>query len=116
MAQSIKAAKRPLPVKTLFGDAAKTSFIQRMDLIKKAVACLQLSVVVKTTSMQLKDQTLMDVLAKVLNLGVVQMTFPKHEDLTMKVRKRQIATQQPTFRIISNRMSAFCSFSQLNSL
>ena len=87
-AQSIKAAKRPLPVKTLFGDAVKTSFIQRMDLIKKAVACLQLSVVVKTTSMQLKDQTLMDVLAKVLNLGVVQMTFPKHEDLTMKVRKK----------------------------
>ena len=77
--------KRPHPVKTQFGDVAKTSFIQLMDQIKKVVAYLQLSVVVRITSMKLKDQILMDVLAKVLNLVAVQMTFQKLADLTMKV-------------------------------
>ena len=77
--------KRPHPAKTQFGDVAKTSFIQLMDQIKKVVAYLQLSVVVRITSMKLKDQILMDVLAKVLNLVAVQMTFQKLADLTMKV-------------------------------
>ena len=83
--QSTKAVKRPHPAKTQFGDVAKTSFIQLMDQIKKVVACLQPLVVVRITSMKLKDQTLMDVPAKVLNLVAVQMTFQKLADLTMKV-------------------------------
>ena len=77
--------KRPHPVKTQFGDVAKTSFILLMDQIKKVVACLQLSDVVRITSMKLKDQTLMDVPARVLNLVAVQMTFQRLADLTMKV-------------------------------
>ena len=86
-ALSIKAARKLHLVKILCGDAVRISFIQRTDLIKKAVACLLLSAVVKITSMRLKDPTLMDVLAKVRNLAAVQTTFPKHEDLTMKVLK-----------------------------
>ena len=77
--------KRPHPAKTQFGDVAKTSFILLMDQIKKVVVYLQLSVVVRITSMKLKDQILMDVPAKVLNLVAVQMTFQKLADLTMKV-------------------------------
>ena len=83
--QSTKAVKRPHPVKTQFGDVAKTSFILLMDQIKKVVVYLQPLVVVRITSMKLKDQTLMDVPAKVLNLVAVQMTFQKLADLTMKV-------------------------------
>ena len=77
--------KRPHPAKTQFGDVAKTSFIQLMDQIKKVVVYLQPLVVVRITSMKLKDQILMDVLVKVLNLVAVQMTFQKLADLTMKV-------------------------------
>ena len=83
--QSTKAVKRPHPVKTQFGDVAKTSFILLMDQIKKVVVYLQPLVVVRITSMKLKDQTLMDVPARVLNLVAVQMTFQKLADLTMKV-------------------------------